>query len=172
MRPRHPSNPFFYPLKLILMATSYHSDNVRADKDGHNDSHGHVDPIRSYLLTFGCLMCLLFMTYGAYFIPFERVEFRGHNFGWVNTLIALTIASVKTLFVLLIFMHLKHSTKLTWVVASAGFVWLCIMVIFTFADYSSRGSIREIVKEPLDTVNSVTLQPEPGNTKNNASWAE
>ena len=154
------------------MATTYHSAGVPADGDGHNDSHGHVDPFWTYIYTFVTLMVLLLMTVGAYFIPFEKVKFHDHDFGWVNTLIALTIASIKTLVVLLIFMHLRHSTKLTWVVASAGFAWLCIMVLFTFADYTSRGSIIENVKEPLNSTDSITLQPQHGNSHNNAAWAE
>ena len=153
------------------MATTYHGGGAPADKDGHNDNHAHVDPLRSYIAVFIALLVLLFLTVGAYYIPFEKVEIHGYNFGFVNTLIALTIASVKSLLVLLVFMHLRHSTKLTWVVASAGFAWLCIMVLFTFADYTSRGAIREIVKEPLNSTDTITLQPEPGNTTNNAGWA-
>ena len=43
----------------------------------------------------------------------------------------LTIAIVKALFVILYFMHVRWSTRLTWVVAASGFFWLLIMFAFT-----------------------------------------
>jgi cytochrome c oxidase subunit IV len=39
----------------------------------------------------------------------------------------------------LFFMHVRWSSRLTWVVASSGFVWLLIMFGLTMADYMSRG---------------------------------
>jgi cytochrome c oxidase subunit 4 len=67
----------------------------------------------------------------------------------MNTAVALTIASIKALMVVLVFMHLRHSTKLTWIIASAGFLWLGIMMAFTFADYLTRNAIPEAMKDPL-----------------------
>jgi hypothetical protein len=49
-------------------------------------------------------------------------------------------------------MHLRHASKLIWVVAAAGFVWLIIMVTFTFSDYLSRRLISENTKEPTAIV--------------------
>jgi hypothetical protein len=39
-------------------------------------------------------------------------------------------------------MHLRHSTRLTWVFASAGFIWLMIMLSLTMTDYLTRTPIR------------------------------
>jgi caa(3)-type oxidase subunit IV len=36
-------------------------------------------------------------------------------------------------------MHVRWSTRLTWVVAVSGFFWLMIMFTFTMTDYISRG---------------------------------
>jgi caa(3)-type oxidase subunit IV len=66
-----------------------------------------------------------------------------HDLGFVNTVVALTIATIKASLVMLVFMHLRHSTKLTWVISAAGFVFLGIMITFTFLDYQSRGTIKE-----------------------------
>ncbi len=44
-------------------------------------------------------------------------------------------------------MHLRHSTRLTWVVAGSGVIWLGIMVLFFFADYLSRNTIHEANRE-------------------------
>ena len=38
-------------------------------------------------------------------------------------------------------MHVRWSTRLTWVVAGAGFFWLLILFTLTMADYMSRGWI-------------------------------
>ena len=79
--------------------------------------------------------------------PSRRYKTGEGDLGWVNTAVALMIASFKASLVVLIFMHLRHSTKLTWVVATAGFVWLCVMILFTFADYLSRNTIMESVRD-------------------------
>jgi cytochrome c oxidase subunit 4 len=104
-------------------------------------SHEHVDPLKSYIIVFITLMILLFMTVGAYYLKFD--EWFGPQWGFINTAIALIIATIKASLVVLVFMHLRHGTKLTWVIASTGFLWLCIMITFFFADYLTRGSIPE-----------------------------
>ena len=53
-------------------------------------------------------------------------------------------------------MHLRHSTRLTWVVAAAGFVFLSIMVLFLFTDYNSRKSVSESVREASVDVQAST----------------
>ena len=65
---------------------------------------------------------LLVVTYLVYFIPFEKVHLFGVDFSFMNTLIALIIACTKASLVLLVFMHLNHGTKLTWLLAAAGFL--------------------------------------------------
>ena len=101
----------------------------------------------AYLVVFGLLIGLLLLTVGAYHIPFEKLNVGEHNLGWMNTAIALLIASVKASLVLLVFMHLRHSTRLTWVVATAGFLWLGIMILFFFSDYLSRSLVYESVRD-------------------------
>jgi cytochrome c oxidase subunit 4 len=106
-----------------------------------HSSEDHVDPLKSYLVVFVALMVLLFMTVGAYYLKFD--EWFGPQWGFINTAIALIIATVKATLVVLVFMHLRHGTRLTWVIASTGAVWLCIMITFFFADYLSRADIPE-----------------------------
>ncbi|HSV13601.1 MAG TPA: cytochrome C oxidase subunit IV family protein [Tepidisphaeraceae bacterium] len=113
----------------------------------YDEHHEEVDPLRAYILVFVALMVLLALTLVAYEIPFEKIPPKG-TFDFMNTAIALTIATIKALLVMLVFMHLRHSTRLTWVIASAGFIWLFIMISFTFSDYLSRHAIIEGVKEP------------------------
>jgi cytochrome c oxidase subunit 4 len=108
-------------------------------------SHEHVDPLKSYLVVFFVLLMLLVVTVLAYHIPFDTMF--GEQWGFLNTALALLIATVKAGLVVLIFMHLRHGTKLTWVIAGAGFMWLCIMITFFFADYLTRASIPENAPE-------------------------
>ena len=107
--------------------------------------HEHIDPLGAYIKVFISLMVLLCITVAAYFLKFD--EWFGEQWGFLNTTIALIIASIKTSLVMLVFMHLRHATKLTWIISCAGFIWLCIMITFTFADYLSRRSIPENVRE-------------------------
>jgi cytochrome c oxidase subunit 4 len=51
----------------------------------------------------------------------------------------IAIAGTKALLVILFFMHVRWSTRLTWVVAGSGFFWLLILFGITMADYMSRG---------------------------------
>jgi len=61
------------------------------------------------------------------------------NLGVFNIVIALTIAIFKALLIILYFMHVRYSTRLAWVFAGAGFVWLAILIGLTLNDYASRG---------------------------------
>lgn len=55
-----------------------------------------------------------------------------------NTPIALVIAATKALLVILYFMHVKYSSKLTWLFVAAGFLWFILMVVITMTDFVSR----------------------------------
>jgi cytochrome c oxidase subunit 4 len=89
----------------------------------------HVAPVRNYLLVFAALMVLTAITVGAAFM----------HFGPFNNVVAMAIAVTKATLVVLFFMHVKYSTRLTKLIVVAGFFWLGLMFLFTFADYMSRG---------------------------------
>jgi hypothetical protein len=40
--------------------------------------------------------------------------------------------------VILFFMHVRYSSRLTWLFVLAGFIWLAIMVDLTLSDYLTR----------------------------------
>jgi cytochrome c oxidase subunit 4 len=63
------------------------------------------------------------------------------DLGWANDVVALTIAVTKALLVLIFFMHLRYSTRLTVLTAMAGFFWLAILLVLTLNDYFTRGSV-------------------------------
>ena len=82
-----------------------------------------------YLLVWVALLILTFTTY---------LTGRMHLGTWALPL-ALVIAVTKSLLVILFFMHVRWSTRLTWVVVASGFFWLLIMFSLTMSDYLTRG---------------------------------
>ncbi len=64
------------------------------------------------------------------------------DFGAFNDVIAMTIAVTKAVLVILFFMHVRYSPRLTWVAVAGGFFWLGIMIVLTLSDYLSRDWLR------------------------------
>ena len=92
----------------------------------------HVVSIKLYATIFGALLLLTMATAGVAFIDLG---------GELNSIVALTIAVVKTLLVLLFFMHVCYSSRLTWVFAGAGLFWLLIMMTLTISDVLTRDTL-------------------------------
>ena len=61
--------------------------------------------------------------------------------GRLNTIVALTIATIKATVVVLYFMHVRYSTRLIWVIMASALFWMGILFSLTFADYWTRGWI-------------------------------
>ena len=91
-------------------------------------STNHVVPLKIYFAVF---ITLLVFTGVTTFVAYI-------DLGILNPVVALAIATFKAILVILFFMHVKYSSKLTWVVVSAAFFWLGIMLSLTLADYLSR----------------------------------
>ena len=92
------------------------------------DAH-HVPSLKLYFTVFAILMVGTAVTVLVAF----------YDLGPLNNVMMLTIAIVKAMFVILYFMHVRWSSRLTWVVVASGFFWLLIMFSFTMTDYMSRG---------------------------------
>ena len=90
--------------------------------------HVHITPVLTYLLVFAALAIGTILIVAA-----SRFDL-----GMWNTPIALVIATIKAVLVILFFMHVIHSTRLTWVVIIASFLWLGVLFVLTFADYLTR----------------------------------
>jgi cytochrome c oxidase subunit 4 len=62
-----------------------------------------------------------------------------YDFPWkLNTIVALTIATIKATLVVLYFMHVRYSMRLVWVIVASALFWLAIMFALTFSDYLTR----------------------------------
>jgi cytochrome c oxidase subunit IV len=90
-------------------------------------SHSHPTP----WLYLGILVALVIGTCLTWAIAFV-------DLGKWNPVIALTIAVVKAVLVILFFMHVYYSSKLTKLTVAAGFFWLMIMITMSLSDYATR----------------------------------
>ncbi len=97
----------------------------------------HIVSVRLYAAIFGALVLLTLTTAGVAFVDLG---------GGLNSIVALTIAVVKALLVILFFMHVRYSSRLTWVFAGAGFFWLLILLVLTMADPLSRGWLEAVIQ--------------------------
>jgi cytochrome c oxidase subunit IV len=87
-----------------------------------------IIPKPTYYKVGAVLFVLMFLTIAMAYI----------DLGKFNIVVALTIAIVKAVLVVMYFMHVKYNTKLVWIFAGAGFVWLVIMFAITMSDYMTR----------------------------------
>jgi len=92
----------------------------------------HVVPAKTYIFIWAALMLLLLLTWGI-------AQF---DIGPFNIIAALTIAVTKMLLLILIFMRVRYSTRLTWIFVAAGFIWLLIMIDLTLSDYLTRNWVK------------------------------
>ena len=89
----------------------------------------HIVPVRTYISIWLALLVLTGLTAGVAFV----------NLGPFNTVVALVIATLKTLLVVLIFMHVKYaSDRLTKVVLVSALFWLLLLLGLSSADYTTR----------------------------------
>ena len=89
----------------------------------------HIMTVRTNVNVFIALMALLVATVAFAYMPL----------GHLHLATAMVIAVTKAVLIILYFMHVRFSNRLTWVFSSAAFVWLAILIIITVSDYLSRG---------------------------------
>jgi cytochrome c oxidase subunit 4 len=90
---------------------------------------GHVAPRSLYFAVFAALMVLTGVTIAVAFV----------NLGALNFPVAISIAIFKATIVILFFMHVKESSRLTKLVIATGFFFLIVLFTLTLTDYLSRG---------------------------------
>jgi cytochrome c oxidase subunit IV len=88
----------------------------------------HIVPKRVYYTIFAILMLCTLLTVLIAFV----------DLGALNIVAALTIAVFKAALVVLYFMHVRYSTRLTWAVVAGSVFWLGILLVLTMSDYLTR----------------------------------
>lgn len=89
----------------------------------------HVSPLSTYFTIFGALMVLTLLTVGVASI----------NLGSLNPVVALGVACVKATLVILYFMHVKYSSRLTKLTVVLSLFFVAILFAETMMDYATRG---------------------------------
>jgi cytochrome c oxidase subunit IV len=87
-----------------------------------------ITPTRTYYTVFAALIALTLLTVGVSFV----------DMGNWHTTVGVLIGVVKATLVALFFMHLLHSSRLSWLAVLAGLFWLGILMALTLSDYLSR----------------------------------
>jgi cytochrome c oxidase subunit 4 len=90
--------------------------------------HSHVGSKVTYFIIFAALLAFTGITVFAAF----------QDLGRFNAPVALAIATIKAILVVLFFMHVKDSSRLTKITVTAGVFWLCILLGLTMTDFITR----------------------------------
>ncbi len=104
--------------------------NHKAPQQGqpHDQMSEHGGLNTTYFVVFALLLILLFAT----------VDIAFRTLGPFGPAVAMAIATTKAVLVVLYFMHVKFASRLTWIFAGAGLLWLAILFGLTFSDYATR----------------------------------
>lgn len=128
--------------RTAQLAAAYDPD-FEPSHDNPHAHHGHfIVPGSTLLLVFIALLAFTFLTVGAA----KAEETIAHWFGiiipqWINVVIALSIAIVKTALVIGFFMQLRYDNPLNTMVFA--FTVVCVLVFFgfTITDMANRATI-------------------------------
>ncbi len=87
---------------------------------------------RTYVLVCAVLILLTILTVGISFAPLEGI--------W-HIIAGVGIATCKATLVVLFFMHVLISPRLTWIVIIVSVFWLATLLSLTLSDYFTRGLV-------------------------------
>jgi len=104
----------------------HHAIEFGPSEPTHHEEH-IVTP-KVYLLIGACLLVLTATTTAVSYV----------DLGAFNAVVALAIACIKMSLVVLFFMHVKYSSKLTKLTVAAGFFTFLVLITMTMTDYASR----------------------------------
>jgi cytochrome c oxidase subunit IV len=94
----------------------------------HQEAEHHIVSPKVYVAVGSALLVLTGTTVGVSFI----------DLGVFNAVVALAIAVLKAVLVVLFFMHVKYSSKLTKLTVISGVFVFMALITMTLADYISR----------------------------------
>ena len=88
----------------------------------------HIVPLWIYFVIAAALFVLLGIT-----VVVARMDL-----GSFNIAAAMAVAVIKAVLVVMFFMHVKYSSRLTALFAVGGVFWLAILFMFTLSDFLTR----------------------------------
>ena len=95
---------------------------------GNNEEKQHIVPYRTFLLVLVALITFTFISIGA----------TSYNLGPLTVVTALVLATLKTILVLIYFMHLKFDVRMFAILVFAVLVLIGVVIFITFLDYLYR----------------------------------
>lgn len=120
----------------------------------------HVHSVWLYWVVFLALVLMTAVTVGL----------AQYDFGELNLVVTLLIASSKALLVMTIFMHLAFDNKFFAVIAGTSLVFLSLFILFPILDLTSRADLdpvqqnflprdQEVYRYKLEDPNALPLRP-------------
>ncbi len=92
----------------------------------------HTISVPTYVIVCALLVVLTVLTVAISFAPLP---------GFLHITFGLVIAACKAALVVLFFMHVLVSSRLTWIVIAVVVFWVGILFALTLTDYFSRGMV-------------------------------
>ena len=93
-----------------------------------NQEKSHIIPYKTFLLVLAALLVFTFISIGV----------TSYDLGPLTVLIALLLATTKTVLVLTYFMHLKYDVKMFAILVTAVLLLISVVIFITFLDYLYR----------------------------------
>jgi caa(3)-type oxidase subunit IV len=120
----------------------------------------HAHPVWLYWAVFFSLI----------FFTIVTVWIAKHDFGKLNIVVALLIASTKALLVIAFFMHLAFDSKFFGVIVGTSLIFLALFILFPILDLQTRADLdaiqtnflprdEQVYKYELDHPKSLPLRP-------------
>ena len=110
---------------------------MTSEKEILESEHHIVSPML-YLAILGVLFVGTAITVWASYFDLGEWHLFGNLTIFWNPVVALAIACTKAIFVVLFFMHVKYSTKLTKLTVISGFFVFLALIGMTLTDYFTR----------------------------------
>jgi cytochrome c oxidase subunit 4 len=107
------------------MSESTHKEQLNTEPTHHEE---HIVSPKIYGMIFGALLIGTALTVVASYL----------ELGIFNPIVAIAIACAKAVLVILFFMHVKYSSRLTKLTVAAGFFTFFVLITMTMTDYISR----------------------------------
>ena len=104
------------------------SGSTRQEFHDSHDNLEHIVPPRIYIIVGTILLILTGLTVAASYA----------EMGIFNPVVAILIAVIKATIVVLFFMHVKYSSKLTKLTVAGGVFTFLVLISLTLADYFTR----------------------------------
>ncbi|GBF39972.1 cytochrome C oxidase subunit IV family protein [Leptospira johnsonii] len=111
--------------------TKLQPGSVVSHAEEHEHGGHHLISVQTYSLVFAALILGTIIT-----VLVAQVDF-----GALNTVIAMLVATIKASLVLAYFMHLKYDNVMNRVIFGSGFLFLLLLFGFSVADIYTRAKI-------------------------------